>query len=234
MFNVSNKIAKRALDSSYLWHCHLGHINKKRIDKLQRDGILQPTHDESLKKCKSCISGKMASKAFPNQVERGYPKETMGYYFYYPLENKIFVARNAEFFENNLIVQEASGSHGPLISSGSDKGLELIQEDTHPSENTSKEHNEVAPTEVEPQNVRLPIHRSSRIPQALDRYGFYVNIEEHELGDLNEPTNYKAALLDPEFDKWLEDMNTEMQSMKDNQVWILVDLPPIGRTIRSK
>ncbi|GKB04156.1 zinc finger, CCHC-type containing protein [Tanacetum coccineum] len=34
MFNVSNKRAKHALDSSYLWHCRLGHINKKRMDKL--------------------------------------------------------------------------------------------------------------------------------------------------------------------------------------------------------
>nr|GEZ18953.1 hypothetical protein [Tanacetum cinerariifolium] len=40
--------------------------------------------------------------------------------------------------------------------------------------------------------------------------------------------------LDPEYDKWLEAMNTEMQSMKDNQVWILVELPPNGRTVGSK
>ncbi|GJZ03232.1 retrotransposon protein, putative, ty1-copia subclass [Tanacetum coccineum] len=33
----------------------------------------------------------------------GYPKETMGYSFYNPSENKVFVARNAEFFENDLI-----------------------------------------------------------------------------------------------------------------------------------
>ncbi|GJW03467.1 zinc finger, CCHC-type containing protein [Tanacetum coccineum] len=42
--------------------------------------------------------------------------------------------------------------------------------------------------------------------------------------DLNEPPNYKAALSDPASDKWLEAMNTEMQSMKDNQVWILMDV----------
>ncbi|GKC61546.1 hypothetical protein Tco_1167514 [Tanacetum coccineum] len=34
----------------------------------------------------------------------------MGYSFYYPPENKVFVARNAEFLENSLIAQEASGS----------------------------------------------------------------------------------------------------------------------------
>ncbi|GKA05644.1 retrotransposon protein, putative, ty1-copia subclass [Tanacetum coccineum] len=123
-------------------------------------------------------------------------KETMGYYFYYPLKNKIFVARNAEFFENSLMVQEASGSHGLLES--------------------------------------IPIRRSARIPQAPERYGFYVDVEEYELGYLNESPIYKVALSDPESDKWLKAMNMEMQSMKDNQVWVLVELPPNGRTVRSK
>nr|GEX85862.1 hypothetical protein [Tanacetum cinerariifolium] len=50
IYNVINKKAKHELDSSHLWHYHPGHINKKRIDKLQRDRILQPTHDESLEK----------------------------------------------------------------------------------------------------------------------------------------------------------------------------------------
>nr|GEV46849.1 retrotransposon protein, putative, Ty1-copia subclass [Tanacetum cinerariifolium] len=36
----------------------------------ERDGLLQPTNDESHKKCKSCISGKMARNPFPHQVER--------------------------------------------------------------------------------------------------------------------------------------------------------------------
>ncbi|GJR34779.1 retrotransposon protein, putative, ty1-copia subclass [Tanacetum coccineum] len=287
MFNVSNKRAKHALDSSYLWHFRLGHINKKHMDKLQRDGILQPTHDESLKKCKSCISRKMARKPFPHQVERakdllglththvcgpfrtvsregdsyfvtftddfshfGYaylmkhkheviPKGNNGLLLILSLENKIFFAQNAEFFENSLMVQKVSRSHGLLESSRSDGGLVLIQEeDTQPSENTSEIHNEVTPIEgpieVDPQNVKVPILRSARIPQEPYRYGFYVDVKEYELGDLNEPPNYKSALLDPEFDKWLEAMNTEMQSMKDNQVWVLVDLPSNGRTVWSK
>ncbi|GJZ05901.1 retrotransposon protein, putative, ty1-copia subclass [Tanacetum coccineum] len=58
--------------------------------------------------------------------------------------------------------------------------------------------------------------------------------EEHSLGNINEPTNYKAAMLDTESDKWLDAMNAEMQSMKDNQVWLLVDLPPNCKTVGSK
>ncbi|GKE92278.1 putative retrotransposon ty1-copia subclass protein [Tanacetum coccineum] len=62
----------------------------------------------------------------------------------------------------------------------------------------------------------------------------YIDAEEHELGDLGEPANYKASLLDPESDKWLNAMNVEMQSMKDNEVWELVDLPPDEITVGHK
>ncbi|GJU60534.1 putative RNA-directed DNA polymerase [Tanacetum coccineum] len=78
------------------------------------------------------------------------------------------------------------------------------------------------------------VRRSARIPQAPERYGFYIDAEEHELGDHGEPPNYRAALSDPESKKWLEAMNAEMQSMKDNQVWNLVDLPPNCKTVGSK
>ncbi|GJY38534.1 zinc finger, CCHC-type containing protein [Tanacetum coccineum] len=35
IYTVSNKRAKLDLDSALLWHCRLGHISKKRIEKLQ-------------------------------------------------------------------------------------------------------------------------------------------------------------------------------------------------------
>ncbi|GKE71288.1 retrotransposon protein, putative, ty1-copia subclass [Tanacetum coccineum] len=75
-YNVSNKRAKHGLDSYYLWQCRLGHINKKCMDMLQHDGLLQPTHDESYKKCKSYKSGKMAHKPFSHQLERA--KDMLG------------------------------------------------------------------------------------------------------------------------------------------------------------
>ncbi|GJT73365.1 retrotransposon protein, putative, ty1-copia subclass [Tanacetum coccineum] len=86
----------------------------------------------------------------------------------------------------------------------------------------------------EPQSDINPIRKSARTRHALDRMCLYVDAEEHELGDLGEPPNYKAALLDPESKKWLAAMNVEMQSMKDNEVWDLVDLPPNGKTVGSK
>nr|GEV73456.1 hypothetical protein [Tanacetum cinerariifolium] len=76
--------------------------------------------------------------------------------------------------------------------------------------------------------------RSTRTRNAPDRMCLYIDVEEHELGDLGEPANYKAALSDPEFDKWQNTMNVETQSMKDNEVWDLVELPPNGKTIGRK
>nr|GEW34959.1 retrotransposon protein, putative, Ty1-copia subclass [Tanacetum cinerariifolium] len=105
----------------------------------------------------------------------GYPKETMGYSFYYPPENKVIVARNAKFLENSLIDQEASESL---------EDLEIIQEeDTHPSIDTSLNH------------------------------------KKHDL-EIDKPQSDIVLI--------------QMQSMKYNEVWILVELPPNGKTVGSK
>ncbi|GKA28522.1 retrotransposon protein, putative, ty1-copia subclass [Tanacetum coccineum] len=262
IYNVSNKRVKHNLDSTYLWHCRLAHINKKRIKQLQQDGLLKSTDDESFDKCESCLSGKMTKKPFLHSNERAkdllginthtdvcvklrtcvkfkvlatslhslddysrYPKETMGYYFYFPPENKIVVARYAEFFEKNLITQEVSGRAIDLE--------EIQDEDTSPSEITSE-----IPMEVEgfepPQEEEIPIRRSERTRRAPNRLCLNVEAEEHSLGDLNEPTSYKAAMLDSESNKWIDAMNAEIQSMMDNMVWVLVDLPPGCKTVGSK
>ncbi|GJX00946.1 retrotransposon protein, putative, ty1-copia subclass [Tanacetum coccineum] len=83
-------------------------------------------------------------------------------------------------------------------------------------------------------SIWFQLRRSARIRHAHDRLCLYIGSEEHELGDHHEPTNYKVALSDPESDKWIEPMNVEMQSMKDNKVQDLVDLPPNSKTIGSK
>ncbi|GKD76367.1 retrotransposon protein, putative, ty1-copia subclass, partial [Tanacetum coccineum] len=147
----------------------------------------------------------------------GYPKETMGYYFYFLPENKIVVARYAEFFEKNLITQEVSGRAVDL--------KEIQDEDTSPFEITSE-----IPMEVEgfepPQEEVIPVCKSERTHRAPNHLCLNVEAEEHSLGNLNEPTSYKAAMLDSKSNKWIDAMNAEIQSMMDNMVWVLVDLPP--------
>nr|GEY01307.1 hypothetical protein [Tanacetum cinerariifolium] len=113
--------------------------------------------------------------------------------------------------------------------------LEIIQEeDTHPSLDTSLYHKEDDQEINEPQSDINPICRSIRTRHALDRMCLYIDAEKHELKDLVEPTNYKATLLDLESNKQLNAMNVEMQSMKDNKVWELVELPPDVKTVGHK
>ncbi|GJZ96194.1 retrotransposon protein, putative, ty1-copia subclass [Tanacetum coccineum] len=122
-----------------------------------------------------------------------------------------------------------------IKSSGSLEDLEIIQkEDTHPSIDTSLNHEEDDQEIDEPQSDVNPIRKSSRTRRAPDQMCLHVDAKEHELGDLGKLANYKSALLDPESDKWLDAMNVEMQSMKYNEVWDLVDLPPDGKTVGSK
>nr|GEY14255.1 hypothetical protein [Tanacetum cinerariifolium] len=71
-----NKRAKLDLDSALLWHCRLGHISKKRIEKLQHDGLLDSSDLRAFEKYVSCISGKMARKPYTHQVERA--KDLLG------------------------------------------------------------------------------------------------------------------------------------------------------------
>ncbi|GKA66918.1 hypothetical protein Tco_0766726, partial [Tanacetum coccineum] len=107
------------------------------------------------------------------------------------------------------------GNNGSLWEGGE---LEEIQdEDTSPFENTSK-----IPMDVEGfkphHEEEAPVRRSVRTHQAPERLCLNVEVEEHSLEDLNEPGNYKAAMIDLKSNKWLDAMNAEMQSMKDNQV----------------
>nr|GEU75101.1 hypothetical protein [Tanacetum cinerariifolium] len=55
-----------------------------------------------------------------------------------------------------------------------------------------------------PREEVIPVRRSARTHRALGRLCLNVEVEEHSLGDLNEPNNHKAAILDLESDnKWL-------------------------------
>ncbi|GKB12194.1 retrotransposon protein, putative, ty1-copia subclass [Tanacetum coccineum] len=70
---------------------------------------------------------------------------------------------------------------------------------------------------------------SGLIIRSQDTFNIQINtalfdVKEYELGDLNEPPNYKAALSDLESDKWLEAMNTKMillaiAAFYDYEVW---------------
>ena len=50
----------------------------------------------------------------------------------------------------------------------------------------------------------------------------------------NEPTSVEEATTSQESSKWLQAMETEMKSLKSNDVWELVPLPTGKKTVGSK
>ncbi|GJY49196.1 retrotransposon protein, putative, ty1-copia subclass [Tanacetum coccineum] len=211
--------------------CILNMVPTKKVDKTPYELGYGKVPNLSYLKVWGCEA--LMKRDTPNKLEQrsvkcifiGYPKETLGYYFYFPPENKMVVARYVEFFEKCLICQEISGRAVDLE--------EIQEEDTPPSEITSNIPQEVKGFEP-PQEEVILIRRSERTNQAPNCLFLNVEVEKHSLGDLGEPANYKAAMLDPESKKWVDAMNAEMQSMMDDMIWVLVDLPPNCKTIRNK
>ncbi|GJV61497.1 retrotransposon protein, putative, ty1-copia subclass [Tanacetum coccineum] len=212
IYTVSNKRAKLDLDSALLWHCRLGHISKKRIEKLQHDGLLNSTDLRAFEKCVSCMSGKMARKPYTHQVERA--KDLLGLIHTDVCGPfKIMSRQGASYFVT-------------FTDDFSRYGYVYLLKHKHEVFETFK----VFQKEVENQlgktikslcSNREGEYMSQEFLDHLKDYGIIAYrtppyTPQHN-GDLGEPANYKAALLDPEFDKWLNAMNVEMQSMKDNE-----------------
>nr|GEU86942.1 putative retrotransposon protein [Tanacetum cinerariifolium] len=228
IYAVSNKRAKLDLDSALLWYYRLGHISKKRIKKLQHDGLLDSSNLRAFKKCFSCMSGKMAGKPYTHQMEKA--KDLLGLIHTDERRNKTL-----------LDMVRSMMSQTTLLKSFWDYALVTAAHILNmvPTKKVEKTPYEVW-HEKAPKLSYLKVWgcealvKSTRTRHAPDRMCLYIDAEEHGLGDLGEPVNYKAALLDPESKKWLNAMNVEMQSMKDNEIWVLVELPPNGKTVGSK
>ncbi|KAL0434592.1 UNVERIFIED_CONTAM: hypothetical protein Sradi_0167100 [Sesamum radiatum] len=143
----------------------------------------------------------------------GYPKETAGYYFYDPTEQKTFVSRNAVFLEKGF----------PLDSRHNEVLIEESNEEPHRDTTTSFE-----PT-VHTDSVPV-LRRSTRESRVPDRYGFVGLTSQLD----NDPKTYGEAMSDIDSDKWLEAMKSEMDSIGSNQVWTLVDPPKGARPVGCK
>nr|GEU81434.1 hypothetical protein [Tanacetum cinerariifolium] len=242
MYAISNKRAKINLDTSLLWHFRLGHISKKRIEKLQDNGLLNSIDIESL--------GKIVSRQGANYFVT-FTDEFSLYGYVYLLKHKHEVFETFKVFQKEVENQLGKTIKSPRSDRRGEytsqefldhlKEHEIIAYNTPPN---TPQHNGVS----EKRNRTLldmvrsmmsqttlpksfwdyaletttrilnmvPTKKSSKTLRVLDRMCLYIDAEEHESGDLGKPDNYKATLLDPESKKWLDAMNVEMESMKDN------------------
>ncbi|KAJ9561255.1 hypothetical protein OSB04_006415 [Centaurea solstitialis] len=174
--------------------------------------VKRPTSEKLMPKSDKCIFV-------------GYPKTTVGYYFYNPIKNKVFVARNGEFLEDKFLSTENTKNDVDLQEVNEDTTLPIVEPVTQ------QEHVETQSEiveEVQTQDLR----RSTGIRQEPDKYLRFLVSQDG--GDLNEPISYGDAVSGNESEQWLESMKAEMQFMYDNLVWELADLPQHCKAVGNK
>jgi hypothetical protein len=71
VYNIKTKSGRlNDLNPTSIWHCRLGHINEKCIERLHKDGLLSSFDFESFDTCESYLLGKMTKAPFTGQSER--------------------------------------------------------------------------------------------------------------------------------------------------------------------
>src|SRR4051812_31698449 len=152
----------------------------------------------------------------------GYPKETIGYSFYLPSENKVFVAKSGVFLEKEFLVEEVSGRTVQLneINESSATVDMAIEPEVIPQIIPTTEPEVVTYDAKTSDNVVTEPRRSGRVVQSPEWFHDEIFILEND-----EPAHYKEAMAGPSSKEWHKAMKSEMESIYENQVWNLEELP---------
>ncbi|KAK8600675.1 hypothetical protein V6N12_050528 [Hibiscus sabdariffa] len=141
--------------------------------------------------CQAYVKHQMSTKLEPRShkcIFVGYPKETKGYYFCNPKENKVFVARTGVFLEEEF-----------LSSKRDRRNIEL--EEVQQQQVTEPEVEQTSQI-VEENSINFekkPRRRSTREHHKLERYGFFITSHgDVILVDQDEPKTYQEAVSSPD------------------------------------
>ena len=144
----------------------------------------------------------------------GYGKRTKGYRLFDPIRRKVLHSRDVTFNESEQKSETTSND---------DPSHELILDFSSDCEPGTS-------TESQTQDQRPEPRRSTRQTRPPEYYG----IQSHFTEERKQPTSLEEATTCPESSKWTQAMETEMKSLKDNDVWELVRLPTGKKAVGSK
>ena len=149
--------------------------------------------------CEAFVKRLQSDKLTPKSdkcIFVGYPKETFGYYFYNRQEGKVFVARSGVFLEKEFLNRETSGRTVQL---------EEVQDEPIGEDSTNDAH--VA------EQVEEPMAKEAPPPRRSERLR---NVRDILLLNNDEPKTYEEAMKDPDSEKWLGAMKSEIDSMSES------------------
>ena len=144
----------------------------------------------------------------------GYGTTTKGYRLYDVKQSKVFYSCDVIFDESKSGGHEESEvSLKPIVCIDTGSDNESTVETIEPMEGQEEPLGRRPVREIRP-----------------DRYGEWVNLA----CDNSEPSSVHEAMASRNKDKWSRAMENELESLHDNQVWELVELPKGKKTIGSK
>jgi hypothetical protein len=143
----------------------------------------------------------------------GYPKETVGYFFYQPSECKVFVTKNGVFLEKEFLTKELSGRTIQLNEiSESSATVDMAKEPEVILQIIPTTEPEVVACDAETSdNVVTEPRRSGRAIQPPEWFHNEIFVLEDD-----EPAHYKEAMAGPNSREWHKAMKSEMESMYEN------------------
>nr|GEZ16495.1 retrovirus-related Pol polyprotein from transposon TNT 1-94 [Tanacetum cinerariifolium] len=153
---------------------------------------------------------------------------------------KLKALKNQQHALDNLALELKSLEKQQLASSGQAQETEIAEQLSKSKEDLEYiRKGDTTETDDKRNSLRTEIKENIAAAVASrkdfeDQLYFNVEVEEQSLEDKGKPASYKAALSNLEFEKWLVAMNVEIQSMYDNKVWKLVDLPHGAKVVKSK
>ena len=158
----------------------------------------------------------------------GYGAETKGYRLYDSMKKTVFFSRNVVFNETERHCDIENSNNQPLLSDTDDTEppieFESLEIDTTENESTEL----VDEVHAAPPDILNENRHSTRQRRAPDHYGEWVTLAS------NEVSSYKEAINSSEKDDWIKAMGKEMESMKTNKVWNLVNLPNDKKSVGCK
>ena len=153
----------------------------------------------------------------------GYGTEVKGYRLYDPVRVKVFYSRDVRFNEDEVGLEKESGGVKPV------RYVELEIS----GDEVESQMDDAGGASVEGDgDSGLPTQRrSGRVRQRPD---YFVEGASVASRDPEEPRTFGEALSSPSTAKWEKAMEVEMESLRNNDVWELVELPVGWKVVGSK
>lgn len=182
-----------------------------------------------------------------------YGLDDLGYRFHDPVNKKLIRSRDPVFLEDQIVHDIEKGqnlepisrsdlvdlnhiplAHVPIEVEETVEGETSTSRESHIHDDGDHDHDFMAEQEVEEddeQPEEVPLRRSTRDRQPSTRY---THDQYVLLTDAGEPECYNEAVSSECKNLWIDAMNDEMESLRENHTFELVKLPKGRKALRNK